>query len=73
MKQTKCKTKIRTDSDVLKVLSRDLTHTHEVNVRKTEWKILRVNAKRKAYEDLSEDHQKSIDIRQRTSAQFIHY
>ena len=33
--------------------SEDLTHNHEVNTRKTERTILRVNVKRKAHEDVS--------------------
>jgi hypothetical protein len=72
----KCNTKIRTDLDVLKVLSGDLTHTHEVNVRKTERKILRVNVKRKAYEDLSARPSKVHRYKTknfRNSAQFIQF
>ena len=49
----KCRAKVRTDLDVSKALSGDLTHNHEANARKTERKILRVNVKRKAHGDVS--------------------
>ena len=52
----KCKTKLRPYLGASKVLSEDLTHNHEVNTRKTERKILRVNAKRKAQEELPKFH-----------------
>ena len=49
----KCRAKVRTDLDVSKALSGDLTHNHEANARKTERKILMVNVKRKVHEDVS--------------------
>ena len=54
----------------------DLTHNHEVNTRKIERKILRVNVKRKAHEDVSARQSKVHRYKKnnfRNSAQFIHF
>ena len=55
-----CKAKLRTDKDMIMVISGKLDHTHEVDERKFERKQVRLSVKRKANSDVSERPSKII-------------